>query len=78
MGLGDYDATILVWIAFLCRLKTTGMPLRGMLTYAVLSKAGSGTTTARHVLLVRHRVAVRAQLAELSLSLGVFDAKIAS
>lgn len=49
-----------------------------MLTFVVLSNAGSGTTTARHVLLVRHRVAVRARMAEQSLSLGVFDAKIAS
>lgn len=27
----DYDASILVWIAFIGRLKTTGMPIREML-----------------------------------------------
>lgn len=41
-------------------------------------KRRSGTTTTRHDPLVQHRAAVRARLAELSLSLGVLDAKIAS
>ncbi len=36
----DYDASILIWIAFLGRLKTTGMPIREMLRYAALRESG--------------------------------------
>jgi DNA-binding transcriptional MerR regulator len=35
-GQRDYDAAILVWIEFLQRMKTTGMPIRDMLRYAAL------------------------------------------
>ncbi|MEY9413635.1 DNA-binding transcriptional MerR regulator [Bradyrhizobium japonicum] len=35
-GQRDFDASILTWIAFLDRLKTTGMPIRDMLRYAAL------------------------------------------
>lgn len=39
-GQRDYDASILVWIGFLERLKTTGMPIREMLRYAALREQG--------------------------------------
>lgn len=38
-GQRDYDASILIWIEFLDRLKTTGMPIREMLRYAALRSA---------------------------------------
>lgn len=37
----DYDASILTWIDFLGRLKTTGMPIREMLRYAALRDEGA-------------------------------------
>lgn len=72
----DYDASILVWIEFLDRLKTTGMPIRDMLRYAALREEGSGTEAARRELLQGHREQVRAHLAELNACLLVLDAKI--
>src|SRR3546814_228175 len=39
-GQRDHDASILTWIEFLGRLKTTGMPIRGMLRYAKLVGCG--------------------------------------
>lgn len=54
----DYDASILAWIDFLGRLKTTGMPLRQMLAYARL-RLDPATEAERRALLVRHRVEVR-------------------
>ena len=36
----NYDASILIWIDFLGRLKTTGMPIREMLRYAALRERG--------------------------------------
>ena len=73
----DYDASILIWIEFIGRLKTTGMPIRDMLHYAALRERGVGTETERRALLEHHRERVRAHVAELQNCLLVLDAKIA-
>jgi DNA-binding transcriptional MerR regulator len=73
----DYDASILAWIEFLYRLKTTGMPIRDMLRYAALRNAGDATNGERQLLLEAHRVAVATQIASLRDSLSALDAKIA-
>ncbi len=72
----DYDASILVWIAFLGRLKKTGMPIREMLRYAQLREQGRGTEGERRALLEQHRARVRAQVDELKACLLVLDTKI--
>ncbi|WP_085934695.1 MerR family transcriptional regulator [Enhydrobacter aerosaccus] len=72
----DYDASILVWIEFLGRLKTIGMPVREMLRYAALRERGTGTEAERRELLERHRERVRAHVAELTACLLVLDTKI--
>jgi DNA-binding transcriptional MerR regulator len=73
----DYDASILVWIEFLGRLKTAGMPIRDMLRYASLRERGVETEAERCEMLQRRREAVRAQVAELTACLLVLDTKIA-
>ncbi len=73
----DYDASILTWIGFLTRLKTTGMPIREMVRYADLRNDGPATETERREMLERHRARVRAHLADLQESLLVLDTKIA-
>jgi DNA-binding transcriptional MerR regulator len=65
-----------VWIEFLGRLKTTGMPIRDMLLYAELRDRGSGTEAERRSLLERHRESVRAHVDELNACLLVLDTKI--
>ncbi|MCR8549298.1 MerR family transcriptional regulator [Salipiger sp. P9] len=75
-GRRDYDESILVWIAFLDRLKTTGMPIREMLHYAALRAEGDHTGPARRALLEAHRDRVRAHLSELQACLLVLDTKI--
>jgi DNA-binding transcriptional MerR regulator len=72
----DYDASILIWIEFLDRLKTTGMPIREMLHYAALREQRSGTEAARREMLERHRERVRSRVAELNACLLVLDNKI--
>jgi DNA-binding transcriptional MerR regulator len=76
-GQRDYDASILNWIEFLGRLKTTGMPIRDMLRYAKLRAGGAASEDARRVLLEQHRAKVRAQVDELVACLDVLDTKIA-
>lgn len=75
-GLRDYDSSILVWIEFLGRLKTTGMPLREMLRYAALRQAGLSTIADRELLLKLHREQVSKKIAELQSCLLVLDTKI--
>lgn len=77
-GQRDYDEAILVWIGFLKRLKTTGMPIREMLQYAELRAQGEQTGPQRRELLEQHRNRVREHLAELQDSLLVLDTKIDS
>lgn len=77
-GRRDYDESILVWIAFLDRLRNTGMPIREMLRYAELRAAGDQTGTQRRILLEAHRDRVRAHLADLQACLLVLDTKIDS
>jgi DNA-binding transcriptional MerR regulator len=72
----DYDASILVWIEFLDRLKTIGMPIRDMLRYAALRERGASTEAERRDMLERHRDRVRAHVAELQDCLRVLDTKI--
>ena len=73
----DYDVSILPWIEFLGRLKTTRMPIRDMVRYAALRAKGSATEAERTELLVQHRARVRADVAELQACLSVLDVKIA-
>jgi DNA-binding transcriptional MerR regulator len=73
----DYDPSILVWIEFLGRLKTTGMPIRNMLRYAELRARGAETENERYEMLVRHRDRVRTDIAERQTCLVVLDTKIA-
>ncbi|WP_199272211.1 MerR family transcriptional regulator [Paraburkholderia acidiphila] len=75
-GQRAYDRSVLEWIGFLGRLKTTGMPIQGMLRYAQLRAAGKATERERGELLAAHREAVRAQVAELQACLLVLDNKI--
>ena len=77
-GQRDYDETVLIWIGFLKRLKTTQMPIREMLQYAELRAQGDQTGPERRALLELHRERVRAHLAELEDSLLVLDTKIDS
>ncbi|KAI96322.1 MerR family transcriptional regulator [Rhodomicrobium udaipurense JA643] len=73
----NYDASMLIWIEFLGRLKTAGMPIRDMLRYAALRERGAGTEAERCEILVQHRERIRAHVADLQACLLVLDTKIA-
>ena len=72
----DYDPSILTWIDFLGRLKSTGMPIREMLRYAALREQGAGTEAERRELLQTHRARVQTQVETLNACLLVLDTKI--
>jgi DNA-binding transcriptional MerR regulator len=77
-GSRDYDTSIIGWIEFLGRMKTTGMPIRDMLRYAELRSLGTSTEAERRELLEEHREQVNVHITELQACLRILDAKIAS
>ena len=75
-GQRDYDQSILTWIDFLGRMKTTGMPIREMLRYANLRQQGDHTGPKRRAMLEAHREKARARVADLEACLLILDIKI--
>lgn len=71
-----YAPADLDWLAFVMRLKATGMPIAQMQAFATLRAQGESTFGERRNLLVTHRDAVRAHIAELQASLDVISDKI--
>lgn len=63
-------------LAFLGRLRLTGMPVADMLRYVELAREGDDTVDDRHDLLVAHREEVRQRLSDLHATLAVLDYKI--
>ncbi|WOD19915.1 MerR family transcriptional regulator [Paraburkholderia kirstenboschensis] len=72
-----YSPADLDWLRFLMRLKATGMPIAGMQAFAALRAEGQQTIGARRDLLVAHRDAVLARVADLQANLGAIVDKIA-
>lgn len=72
-----YSTADLNWVVFLTRLRSTGMPIARVREYVELVRAGDGTSGDRLELLLRHRIAVLAQLEEITQSLAAIDYKIA-
>ncbi|MDX8032530.1 MerR family transcriptional regulator [Lentzea sp. BCCO 10_0856] len=75
-GRRSYSEEDLGWLAFVTRLRTTGMPIRMMREFAQLRHHGDLTAGRRKQILVEHRNDVRARIAELQTSLEVLDYKI--
>jgi DNA-binding transcriptional MerR regulator len=74
-----YRQEDLLWIAFLLRLRATGMSIQQMLRYAELRRLGEqlGSVSERKIMLERHTVALEAELLELQETLGILRDKVA-
>lgn len=72
-----YSPADLDWLQFVMRLKATGMPIAGMQAFAALRAEGNTTFGARREMLIAHRDAVLARIAELQASLDAITDKIA-
>ena len=71
-----YGRDDMEWLALLVKLRTTGMPIRQLVEYAEMVRAGPQTVTRRREMLERHREAVREQMGALEETLAVLDFKI--
>ncbi|MFI9275120.1 MerR family transcriptional regulator [Kitasatospora sp. NPDC052896] len=75
-GQRRYSDADLARLAFLGRLRQTGMSVSDMLRYVELSREGDRTFQGRRDLLVAHREEVRQKIADLHAALAVLDYKI--
>jgi DNA-binding transcriptional MerR regulator len=66
------------WLAFVGKLRLTGMPVADMVAYAEMVRAGDCTYAQRHALLESTRLDVLQRIAELQDTLTVLDTKIAT
>lgn len=64
------------WITLITCLRATGMPIRDVSRYAQLVREGAGNERERLELLQTHRLAVLAQLAQVTEHLSAIDAKV--
>ncbi|MCC8401720.1 MerR family transcriptional regulator [Paraburkholderia sp. MMS20-SJTN17] len=72
-----YSRADLDWLRFVMRLKATGMSISGMQQIAALRAQGHPTMRERRDLLVAHRAALLARIADLQSNLGAIEGKIA-
>lgn len=77
-GQRRYSNRDLNWLAFVGRLRLTGMSVADMVCYADLVREGEHTLAARQDLLRAHREEVRRRIADLQDTLDVLDFKIES
>ncbi|WP_447037194.1 MerR family transcriptional regulator [Streptomyces sp. DSM 118878] len=75
-GQRRYRNRDLDWLAFVGKLRLTGMPVADMVRYAELVREGQHTFAERHDLLEQTRRDVRTRIAELQDTLAVLDHKI--
>jgi len=75
-GQRRYAAGDLDWLAFLLRLRATGMPIADMRRFAELRRAGDASVPDRVALLAGHRTAVEAHVAALQGHLAALSDKI--
>jgi len=66
----------IVWIAFIKRLKDTGMPLEEILQYAELREQGNSTSEQRMQMLQEHALKLEANITEQQLNLEKLQQKI--
>ncbi len=71
-----YSDKDLTWIAFIKRLKDTGMPIKEIRHYAELRADGDPTLSERMEMLVQHRQALDEQIARLQEHKTKLDEKI--
>ena len=72
-----YSEKDIAWVAFIKRLKATGMPIKEIKKYAVLRAKGDVTLSERMEMLIQHRQSLNEQISRLQEHEAMLDEKIA-
>ncbi|WP_037365059.1 MerR family transcriptional regulator [Amycolatopsis orientalis] len=73
-----YDAAAVRRLVFLARMRVSGMSISDLRRYLELVDSGEDTVPERREMLLEHRDTLRAQIAQLQLSLAATEYKIAT
>ena len=71
-----YTADDIAALIFIQKMRRTAMPIRELQRYMTLRQQGDATAEARRILLQERRIAVQAQIAELTDTLAIIEYKI--
>ncbi len=71
-----YSEKDITWIAFIKRLKATGMPIKEIKKYAALRAKGDVTLSERMEMLIQHRQSLNEQIRQLQEHEAMLDEKI--
>lgn len=71
-----YSENDVIWIQFIKRLKDTQMPIKEIQKYAKLRAAGDSTMDERMEMLIKHRIALKEEIAKSNEHLKKLDDKI--
>ena len=71
-----YSEKDIAWIAFIKRLKATGMPIKEIKKYAALRAKGNITLSERMEMLIQHRQSLNEQIRQLQEHEAMLDEKI--
>ena len=71
-----YSEKDIAWIAFIKRLKATGMPIKEIKKYAALRAKGDATLSERMEMLIQHRQSLNEQIRLLQEHEAMLDEKI--
>lgn len=78
-GRRSYQEQDLDWLAFLLRMRTTGMPIKALREYAGLRKQDTEASAVRRKqILLDHRRDIQERMTELSACLDVLEYKISN
>ena len=72
-----YSEKDIAWIAFIKRLKATGMPIKEIKKYAALRANGDATLSERMEMLMQHRQSLDERIRQLQEHEAMLDEKIA-
>ena len=72
-----YSEKDIAWIAFIKRLKATGMPIKEIKKYAALRAKGNVTLSERMEMLMQHRQSLDERIRQLQEHEAMLDEKIA-
>ena len=72
-----YSEKDIAWIAFIKRLKATGMPIKEIKKYAALRSKGDVTLSERMEMLMQHRQSLDERIRQLQEHEAMLDEKIA-
>lgn len=75
-GHREYGESDVAWVAFIERLKQTGMPLAQIKMYADLRAKGDDTLEERMMILIEHREGVLSEISKWNINLAHLEEKV--